>query len=118
MVQPLVDLVQCYAGNGHTASGVSGNVTTSLLGISSPDTDTKGEEEIEIRKLPESWVIPSSPPLSEDSEESLNGDNEVGKPHLSTNQENLSLGLETGGLKGFSSEVLIPSHVDVEGIRR
>ncbi len=60
--------------------------------------------------------------MSEDSEESLNGDDEVDKPTtpLSTNEENLPLGLKTDGLKGnLSHEILrTSSHVDVKGIRR
>ncbi len=105
IVRTLVDLVQCYVGNGHAAND--------------PATATKEEKDVEGSKLSESWVIPSSPPLSEDSSVSSDKDNDVvDKPSLSTNEETLLLGLEADGLKGFSSEVLRTSHVDVKGIRK
>ncbi len=105
MVRTLVDVVQCYAGNGHAAND--------------PATATKEEEDVEISKLSKPWVVPSSPPLSEDTEEFSDKDNDVvDMPSLSTNEETLLLGLEADGLKGFSSEVLHTSHVDIKGVRK
>eukprot|EP01084_Bolivina_argentea_P201012 343641_1 len=99
------NVTNAHEGNGHAAND--------------PATATKEEKDVEGSKLSESWVIPSSPPLSEDSSVSSDKDNDVvDKPSLSTNEETLLLGLEADGLKGFSSEVLRTSHVDVKGIRK
>ncbi len=107
IVWTFVDLVLCFAGNGHAA-------------VNDPATATKEDEDVEISKLSESWVVSPSPlPLSDDS--SVSSDNNHGvvdKPSVSTSEEIHLLGLEADGLKGFSNEALRTSHVDVKGIRR